>query len=85
MSPASVAGAVAPAAERDGERVGELCGVVGAELGESVGELGLDLAHRVRGAYSGRGAQDLAERPEGDPSPVGRVAAQEDPRPRLGL
>ena len=37
----------------------------------------VDLSDRVVGARAGGGAEDLAERPEGDPAAVGRVAAHQ--------
>ena len=71
-------------AERRRESCRQGVGVGGAELGEARCERLMDLSNRVVGARAGSGPHDLAERPECDPSAIGRISPDQDPGTRLG-
>ena len=72
------------ATERRCERVGELVGILCAEAREALAERVVDACHRVLGAGSRRGTQDLAERPECDAAPVRWISPEEGLRSRVG-
>jgi hypothetical protein len=72
------------AAQRGRQRPREFVPVLGPEPFEPGGERVVDARDGVVRPRARGGAQDLAERPERDPAPVRRVAAQQGLRRRIG-